>query len=217
MAQIEDQLPGALFFKLGDLGPDVLYPARRERHRLDHTNRLGALVGHQPRAYGREYERSADQCEFLRLGPPDAQHAHLNRGSVFALEQDFREGQRHIASRDVVDGLDHVAGREAGLGRGRAWECVHHAHIAEALREHQADIRLGRFLGLEVLLVLIGIKIAGVRIQGFEHPVDRPERDCLHVRLFHVVGPNPGKNLAINAEVSIGVVRRCAPAMDRAE
>src|SRR5439155_8191629 len=80
VAQIEDQLPGALFFKLGDLGPDVLYPARRERHRLDHTNRLGALVGHQPRAYGREYERSADQCEFLRLGPPDAQHAHLNRG-----------------------------------------------------------------------------------------------------------------------------------------
>ena len=72
-------------------------------------------------------------------------------------------------------------------------------------------------LALQPLLVLIGIQVAGVRIDGFEQAVHRAQRDALHVRLFHVIALDAREHLGVNGQVTVGVFRRSALAAHGSE
>ena len=65
-------------------------------------------------------------------------------------------------------------------------------------------------LGLQPLLVLIGIHVAGIRIDGFEHAVDGAERHALHVGLFDIIALDARQHLGVDGEVAVGVFRRSA-------
>ena len=125
---------------------------------------------------------------------------------ALAPQQHRGVGQRHVARRHAADGLDHVAGGEARLRGRRTGDRAHHAHVAELLGEDQPDVGALHVLGLEVFLVLIGIQIAGERIDRFQHAVQRAQGDALHVGLFDVLALNARNHVAEHANVFVGVV-----------
>src|SRR5262249_55396698 len=65
---------------------------------------------------------------------------------------------------------------------------------------------MSRFRSL-ILLVLLRVEVAAKWIEGFDHPIDCAERYRFHIRLFHVVGFDPGKNFAVNTQMGIRTVR----------
>jgi hypothetical protein len=50
-----------------------------------------------------------------------------------------------------------------------------------------------------ILLILIGVQIARERIESFEHPVDGPDRDGLHVGFLDVIRFDVRENVGIDA------------------
>src|ERR1022692_1783697 len=65
-------------------------------------------------------------------------------------------------------------------------------------------------LTLHPLLVLIGIQIAGVGVDGFEQSVDSAQSDALHVGFFHVVALDAREHFGINGQMAVGVLWRGA-------
>ena len=59
--------------------------------------------------------------------------------------------------------------------------------VAVPLREHQPHIGALCVLVLQVVAILVGVQVAGERIDRLEHAVERAQRDALHVGLFHVL------------------------------
>ena len=72
-------------------------------------------------------------------------------------------------------------------------------------------------LALQPLLVLIGIQVAGVRIDGFEQPIQRAQRDALHVGLFHVIALDSREHFGVNGEVPVSIFGGSALAAHGAE
>ena len=72
-------------------------------------------------------------------------------------------------------------------------------------------------LALEPLLVLIGVEVAGVGVDGFEQSVDGAERDALHVGFFHVVALDAREDFGVNGEVLVGILGRGALAAHGSE
>ena len=137
-----------------------------------------------------------------------AHHRQFHRGAGIALQQRVRGGQRHIARGRAVDALDDVAISQAGLGGGRVGNGIEHAQITgELLRENQAHVRAMRVLGLQVILVLMGIQIAREGIHGFQHSVERAQRHRLHVGLLDVLFLDVRHHFAEHFDVLISVGR----------
>ena len=164
MPQVQHQLLGALLFQILNLRSDVLRVATFQALHLNQSD----LIVHQLRGHGRVLHHGARQSEFLRLGLLESQHAYFHRTARIALQQQFGESQRHISSGDAVDGLQNVRGGQSSLGGGRAGNGVYDADVAELLRQDQADAGLMLAFARGPLLVLIGVQVAGVRIDGFE-------------------------------------------------
>ena len=115
------------------------------------------------------------------------------------LEQNLRVGQRHVPRGDALDALDQVPGGKARLGRGRIRQSAYHAHVTVPLGEYHSDVALVGVLVSQVLLVLIGVQVAGKRIDRLQQPVDRAQRHALQVGLFDVVALDAGEDLGKTA------------------
>jgi len=74
-----------------------------------------------------------------------------------------------------------------------------------------------RVLILQIVLVLIGIQVAGEWIDGFEQSVQSAQGDALHVRLFHVFTLYAMQHFGVHAKLRIRPVARGASASYRAE
>ena len=72
-------------------------------------------------------------------------------------------------------------------------------------------------LVLQVLAILVGVQVAGERVDRFEQAVQSAQRDALHVRLFDVLALDVPDDVAEDADVLEGVVlaRRPCPAPTR--
>ncbi len=116
--------------------------------------------------------------------------------------------QRHIPRGHALDAFDHVARREARLSRRRSRRRIHHHDRPIALGEHQTHVGALEVLCFEVVAVLIGAEVAGERIDGFEHTVQRAHRDALHIGLFNVLLLDVAHYLAEDANVFERVVLR---------
>ena len=77
----------------------------------------------------------------------------------------------------------------------------------ESTRPTSARLRV---LGLEVVAILIGVEVAGERIDGFQHAVERAHRDAFHIGLFNVLLLDVAHYLAEDANVFERVVLRRA-------
>jgi hypothetical protein len=94
------------------------------------------------------------------------------------------------------------------LAAGEPGDGAHHAHVAELLGEDQADIGALEVLVLQVVAILVGIQVAGEGIDGFQHAVERAQRDALHVGLFDVLALDARDHVAEHPDVLVGVVGR---------
>ena len=199
MPQIQNELLGALLFELLHLVRDFPHAAARQRHGLNQTDRLGTLIGDEPRRNRRIDQIHPRHRDLLRLGFTHAQNAEFQRAAVVALHQHLGIGERHIARRNIVDGFNHIAGGHPRLACRRTGQRIHHRQISEPAREHQTDIGFRSLLRFQIFFVLLGIQIAGVGIERFQHAVDRAQCHRLHVGLFDIIGLDARKHFAVNA------------------
>ena len=163
-------------------------------------------------ATGGIHDVGARQLDLLRFRPAHAHDGQFHIGSGVAFQQQAGVSQRHIARSHAVDGFQHVVGGQPGLGRGRSGSHAHDADESEFLGQHQAHPGLMRILVLQIVLVLIGIQIAGEWIDRFEQPVQSAQGDALHIRLFHVFALDAVQHFGVDAELRIRPVGRCASA-----
>src|ERR1700691_1527243 len=72
-------------------------------------------------------------------------------------------------------------------------------------------------LALEPLLVLVGIQVAGIWINGFQQTIQRAQRDALHVGLFHVIALDSREHFGINGKMPVSIFGGSAFAAHGAE
>ena len=91
------------------------------------------LIGQHLCGDGRVFDGGAGQRDLLRLGLAEAQDTHFDGGAWIAVQQDFGESQRHVASGDTVDGFENIGGSETSFGGRRTRDGIHHADVSEFL------------------------------------------------------------------------------------
>ena len=115
-----------------------------------------------------------------------------------AQQQIVDFGERHLARALAFDGLEDIAGLDAGLVGRTARNHRDDRGIAEAFRDGCPDLAFGLGLIGLVLFELGGRQIAGVRVQRLEQAVQRAVGHQRDVGLFHVLAAHPRKDFAIN-------------------
>ena len=144
---------------------------------LPRNQRLGPdvadLVRQHPGGDRRNQDQRPRERDLLRFGIGHVQQGDLDIRPRLPLQQDLRVGQRHVARGNALDALDQVTGADARLAAGESRQRAHHRHVTVALGQHHAHVALVGVLVLQVLLVLIGVEVAGERVDRFQQPVDR--------------------------------------------
>jgi hypothetical protein len=57
------------------------------------------------------------------------------------------------------------------------------------------------------LLILVGVEVAGERVDCLQHAIHRAERNILDVGLLNVLALDAGKDFGIYREVTVSVIR----------
>src|SRR5262249_21517830 len=72
--------------------------------------------------------------------------------------------------------------------------------------QHQTDIGAGIVLVLQVVLILIGVEVAGEGVDRLQHSVECAERDTLHIGLFDVLALDSRHHVAEDTDVFVRIV-----------
>ena len=115
-------------------------------------------------------------------------------------------GERQAHDRLVVDLDDQIARLDAGLGRGRAVDGrddLDHAVLHRDLDAEAAELALGLHLHV---IPFLGIHVAGMRVEGGQHAVDRRLDQLLVRDRLDIGGADLLEHVAEQVELLIGVV-----------
>src|SRR5574341_117645 len=204
VAQIQDQgggaaLPGLLHRLLQVLGRPLL-----ERGEPDVIQALPQVFV----ADALDLDGLADQGDVEGLRPPLPEDADGHLGSLGPAELAHRVHQGHVLGGLVLDLDDAVTGLDAGAIRRRAvdgGDDGEHPVLHRDLDAQAPEAPLGLHLHLPEG---IGRHEGTVRIQGFQHALDRAVDQFLGVHLVHVVGLDQRQDLGEDLEFLVGVLDR---------
>ena len=120
--------------------------------------------------------------------------AHLGDGIV----------QRHALHRHIVDGRDEIARLDASLG-GRCIVDRRH-HLDQAVFHRDFDAKAAELaLGLNLHVgKAFGIHVAGMRVEGGDHALDRVVDQLAILHRADIIGPHAFKRIAEQVELAIG-------------
>ena len=129
----------------------------------------------------------------------------------------FQLGDRLLARPALGVGAgdprDDVAAAEALLVGGRAFEDGHHGDVAVDDLNLDPEAVVLAFLALAHLGVALGIEEAGMRIQGFQHPVDGAVDQAVRRHFVDVLAIDRGKRRRKDAillrDLVLPAPRRC--------
>ena len=163
-----------------------------------------ADIPFRPRAHRLDVDDLADDrdIEGFDAGPA---HADDDLGIGLAPHAVDGLGQGQPQHGLFVDVGDQVARQDAGPvrrgvvdGRDNLHEAVFHGHFDPESAEPAARLHLH-------FLELVGTHVAGMGVEGLQHPVERGVDQGLVVDRFHVVFADPLKDLAEQVELAIGL------------
>ena len=114
----------------------------------------------------------ARELHRLRLRTAHAHHAQIHRGPGFALQQHgWHTPAAYRAWRFPDRSRSCRRCESPAFAAGEFGDDADHAHVPGLLGEDQADIGPLQVLVLQVFAILVGVQIAGERVDGFEQAV----------------------------------------------
>ena len=102
--------------------------------------------------------------------------------------------------------FDQVAVLDVRLVRRASRDHRNYAAISVALRDIHADLGYPLVLMLNVAGVFLLRKVAGIRVERFKQPVQRPGCHVLNVGVGNVVGLNLVQHFFVDAHLPISAV-----------
>ena len=208
LAHVEYDLVNALFFRVEKTIANFIRPASVEGRQAQNQDiGVGFLDDNLRRGH-----LGADKIDFLRRSLPAPDHSNLDSRAGLAVEKIHGLANGHVARSEPADGLENVAAANARLRARTIRQHGKHDDVAIPLAQCQAGFAsagIGELLF--VLVVFAGSEVAGLRVEGLQHPVQGAGCDRAHVGIVDIVLLNFLQNFAVHRERLVRfVVRRAA-------
>ena len=182
VAQIQHIFGRALLLQRLESACDLLRATFGQRERL---NVAGGCVCH-PRVDRRDDEIRPLQRDLLRLCLRRLHHCKIDRRTNVTGQHRTGFCHRQIARCLTANSFENIARLDACVIRRTARQHRNHCRVSEALRDHDSDLRGGRFALLESR-ILFGRHVARFGIERFEQSVQCPTLDLGELGFFDVV------------------------------
>src|SRR6202171_1789127 len=211
---IHYDLAYSLFFRIQETIANFIRAACVERGNAQNQNVGIHLLGDN---LGRS-QLLSNEIDFFRCSLAAPDYPNLDSRTRLAIEKIHGLAHGHVASGKSADGFENVSAANSRLGARTIRQDGKNDDVTVALAERQPGLR--RACIRELLLVLVvfaGREVAGLRVQGFQHPVQGTGGHRPHVGIVDIILLDFLQNLTIDGERLVGfVVRRAAKAVPNA-
>src|ERR1700687_5832509 len=200
---IHYDLAYSLFFRIQETIANFIRAACVERGNAQHQNVGIHFLGDDLR----RSQLLSNDIDFFRrsLAAPD--YPNLDSRARLAIEKIHGLAHGHVASGKSADGFENVAAANSRFGARTIRQHGENDDVTVALAERQPGLR--RACIRELLLVLVvfaGREVAGLRVQGFQHPVQGTGGPRPHVGMVDVILLDFLQDFTVNGERLVGFV-----------